>query len=85
MDPTRNDASAEEVLALLDEMIDQQRSKVLAAARRVVPHLTADDVLNPQDFSELARAPEFHYEDGILAGYLGAQMAIRARLRDRLR
>ncbi len=72
----------EDVLALLERMIEQQRDKVLRVARRFVPHLTADDVLNPHDFPGLAAAAEFHYEDGILAGLLAAQMAIRARHRE---
>lgn len=75
-------ATAADLLALLDSMIEQQRGKVLAAGRRAIPYLTADDVLNPQDFPQLHSCPEFHYEDGILAGYLAAQMAMRARLRD---
>jgi hypothetical protein len=69
----------DEILSLLDEMATHQRGKVLAAARRIIPHLTADDVLNPHDFPELESAGEFHYEDGILAGLLAAQAAIRAR------
>jgi hypothetical protein len=81
LEPKPSDRDLENVLALLDELIQQQRSKVLATARRAVPHLTAEDVLNPQDFPDLAAFPEFHYEDGILAGYIAAQMAIRARLR----
>lgn len=70
-----------DLLSLLDTMIEGQRSKVLATARRFVPHLTGDDIMNPQDFRELDAAPEFHYEDGILAGLIAAQIAIRARLR----
>ena len=83
MDPNRSDESLEGVLALLDQLIAHQRAKVLATARRAVPHLTGDDVLNPQDFPELSHFSEFHFEDGILAGYIAAQMAIRARARER--
>jgi hypothetical protein len=75
-------SSSDHLLALLDSMIEQQRAKVLAAARRIVPHLTQDDLLNPHDFPALEHAPEFHYEDGILAGLLAAQMALRAQLRE---
>jgi len=76
----KGDAAAE-IVALLERMAEAQRAKVLAVARRFVPHLTADDVLNPHDFPGLAGAAEFHYEDGILAGYLAAASAIRARPR----
>lgn len=76
-DPSAANGIAQ-ILDLLDQMIEQQRAKVLLAARRVLPHLTADDLMNPQDFRELDCIPEFHYEDGILSGYIAAQMAIRA-------
>lgn len=66
------------IVSLLEAMAAQQRQKVLEAARRVVPHLTPDDLLNPHDFPALQSAPEFHYEDGILAGLLSAQAALRA-------
>lgn len=66
---------------MLERMIEQQRAKVLAIARAIVPHVTGDDVLNPHDFPPLVASAEFQYEDGILAGYLSAQMALRAHLR----
>jgi len=80
--PNESPLSGEALLELLEPMIAQQREKVLATARRRVPYLTGDDILNPHDFPELERAPEFHYEDGILAGLLAAQMALRAKLRE---
>jgi hypothetical protein len=70
-----------ELEQLLDEMIVQQRARVLAQARRLNPKLTDDDVQQPHDFPELAASAEWNYEDGILAGYLAAQAAIRAALR----
>jgi hypothetical protein len=59
-------------------MIIQQRAKVNRLAREAVPDITPDDVLNPHDFPELKEHPTFEYEDGILAGYISSQMAIRA-------
>jgi hypothetical protein len=70
-----------EVERLLDEMIAQQRARVLAHARRLNPKLTDDDVQQPHDFPELAGSAEWNYEDGILAGYLAVQAALRASLR----
>jgi hypothetical protein len=67
---------------VLSEMIDQQRAKVLRIARDYAPHATPEDILNPHDIPELAHAPLFHFEDGILAGLLAAQMALRADRRD---
>lgn len=66
---------------LLVEMIAQQRRRVLEHARRLNPQLTDDDVQQPQDYPELSTSAEWNYEDGILAGYLAAQAAIRAELR----
>jgi len=66
--------------ALFDELIAQQRVKVLRLAREAVPDITPDDVLNPHDFPELKAHASFEFEDGILAGYIAAQMAVRARI-----
>jgi hypothetical protein len=67
--------------SLLEGMIEQQRAKVLKLAREALPHLSAEDVLNPFDFPELKAHPTFDYEDGILAGLISAQIALRAELR----
>jgi hypothetical protein len=71
----------EELERLLDEMIVQQRARVLAHARRLNAKLTDDDVQQPHDFPELAGSAEWNYEDGILAGYLAVQAAMRASIR----
>ena len=60
----------------------QQRAKVLAVARSLNARLTEGDILSPHDFPELAESPRFNYEDGLLAGLLSAQIAMRARLRE---
>ena len=70
-----------ELERLLEEMVAQQRARVLAHARRLNPKLTDDDVQQPHDFPELAGSAEWNYEDGILAGYQAVQAAIRATLR----
>jgi hypothetical protein len=80
--PTR-DAISDALMrtdTLFDELIAQQRIKVLRLAREAVPELTADDVLNPHDFPALKAHPTFEYEDGILAGFIAAQAAVRARV-----
>lgn len=66
----------------LRAMVAQQDAKVLALARRIVPHLTPEDVRNPHDFPALVESAEFNYEDGILAGLRAAETAIRAARRD---
>lgn len=67
--------------ALLDEMIALQKKRVLDHARRLNPRLSEDDVQQPHDFPELAGSAEWNYEDGILAGYLAVQAAVRAHRR----
>jgi hypothetical protein len=69
--------------ALLDEMITQQRAKVLRLAREAVPNLGPEDVLNPHDFPELRAHPSFEFEDGLLSGLVAAQVALRAEYRRR--
>ena len=64
--------------AFLNEAIVQQRKKVARIAAELRPHLGPDDLLNPHDFPELVRDARFNYEDGLLAGLLVAQMAIRS-------
>lgn len=66
---------------LFNQMIDHQRAKVLRLAREAVPHISAEDVLNPNDYPALKAHPTFDYEDGLLAGLISAQIALRAELR----
>lgn len=67
--------------ALFDQMIEQQRAKVLRIARELNPTITPDDVLNPHDFPELNADAQYNFEDGILSGYIAAQMACRAEIK----
>ena len=78
-----DDAVNEGIDRLLSEMIGQQRVKVLVVANGLDARLTQDDILSPQDFDVLVADPRFNYEDGLLAGLLSAQIAVRAWLRRR--
>ena len=69
---------------LFDQMISQQRAKVLRLARDVVPNIGPDDVMNPHDFPALKAHPTFDYEDGHLGGLVAAQVALRAEIRQLL-
>jgi hypothetical protein len=62
----------------IKELIVYQEKKLLELGRRIIPHLTADDLWQPIDFPELENHPEFRYEEGVLHGYLSLQMALRA-------
>lgn len=63
---------------LFDEMVEQQRKKVFDCATEIVPLITADDLLQPNDFPELESHPHFRYEEGVLEGLLTARMAYLA-------
>ncbi len=68
---------------LLQELIEGQRKKMLASAQRIVPHVTLDDLLQPNDFPELELHPHFRYEEGILDGLQVAYTALLAHQQDR--
>jgi hypothetical protein len=72
----------DDVERLLGEMTRAQERKLLALARRLVPHVTPEDLRNPHDFAALVDSAEFNFEDGILAGLLSAAAAVRAARRD---
>jgi hypothetical protein len=64
---------------LLEQMIGAQRERLLELARRIDPCATPEDLLQPHDHPRLATSPEFHFEYGVLAGYLAVRAALRAR------
>ena len=66
---------------MLDEMIAQQERKLLKLGREIIPHLTSDDVLQPNDFEQLENHPLFRFEEGILKGLQAAKMALLASIR----
>ncbi len=65
-----------------DELITLQRKKVLSCAQRIIPHLTEDDILQPNDFPSLEMNPHFRYEEGILEGLMTARMAFLAQQKE---
>lgn len=66
------------VEALLEELILFHQKQLLKSARRIIPHVTSDDLLQPNDFPELENNPYIRYEEGMLAGIQTVQMAIWA-------
>lgn len=71
----KNWQSVEEIL---EEMAQMHRKALLTLGRRIVPTLTPEDMLQPNDYPELEHHPEFRYEEGVLAGIQSAQTALRA-------
>lgn len=66
---------------LFDELITLQKAKILKCAQRIIPHITEDDILQPNDFPLLEMNPHFRYEEGILEGLMTARMAYLAQSR----
>ncbi|MBI5272638.1 MAG: hypothetical protein HY861_01475 [Chlamydiia bacterium] len=73
-----------ELLALLDELINSQRKQLLRVAQQIVPHVTDDDLMQPNDFPDLELHPHFRYEEGQLHGFLAVKAAVMAAERDAL-
>jgi len=61
----------------LNELIENQKKALLALAVRIVPGVTDDDLLQPNDFPALENHPEFRYEEGVLHGFLAAYAALQ--------
>ena len=72
----------ESLQKLFEELIEMHKSKLLESGRRIVPNLTQEDVLQPNDFPELEFHPYFRYEEGILDGIRMTQMALLALIED---
>lgn len=66
----------------LDDIVSLQHKKMLKCGQAIIPHLTTDDILQPNDFLELELHPLFRYEEGVLAGIQTVQMALRALQKD---
>ena len=73
-----NELDWQAVEATIDEMVEMHTKALLKLGRRIVPTLTPEDVLQPNDYPELDGHPEFRYEEGVLAGIQAARMALRA-------
>jgi hypothetical protein len=74
-------AAKTDVFAAVDREIhaieEVQARKVIDLARRLLPHLTDEDIRNPHDFPDLDD-PDWQYEDGVLAGIQSVRVAMRA-------
>jgi hypothetical protein len=68
---------------VFETLVEEQRKKLLKFARQLIPNITPDDLLQPNDFPELEQHPLFRYEEGVLEGLLTAQMAFLAWRKDR--
>lgn len=60
------------------EAISLQKKKLMESAEQFVPHITEEDLLQPNDFPILENHPFFRYEEGVLEGLLAALATFRA-------
>jgi hypothetical protein len=67
-------------MEVLEELVAYQKRKVLELAQRIHPGLTEEDVRNVHDYPDVYGDPIFQFEDGQLAGFVAAQIALKARL-----
>ena len=72
----------EKLTAFFDELISFQEKKLLNCAAEIVPHVTQDDILQPNDYEELENHPFFRYEEGVLKGLHSAKMAVLAQQKE---
>ncbi|MCB1074080.1 MAG: hypothetical protein KDK59_00935 [Simkania sp.] len=70
------------LVELFDELIAFQEKKLLNYAAEIIPNVTSDDILQPNDYDELENHPFFRYEEGVLKGIQTAKMAVLAKLRE---
>ncbi|MCY3974755.1 MAG: hypothetical protein OXF02_04330 [Simkaniaceae bacterium] len=67
---------------LFDELIRHQEEKLLLSGQEIVPRLSPEDILQPNDFQELEYDPLFRYEEGVLKGIHTARAALFAYLKE---
>lgn len=78
-----NEKNFHEAFELIEQIIQMQQKTLLEYGQEIVPNLTTDDILQPNDFLELETNPHFRYEEGVLAGIQTVNMALQALLHDK--
>ncbi|MCI0381553.1 MAG: hypothetical protein L0207_00660 [Chlamydiae bacterium] len=68
---------------IFNELIELQRKKIFTIAKTIVPRITEDDLLQPNDFPKLENHPLFRYEEGVLEGLMTARMAFLAKQKEK--
>lgn len=67
---------------LFETMILEQQKRMHRCAQEILPGVTEDDLMQPNDFPVLENHPIFRYEEGVLEGLLTARMAYLAQKND---
>ncbi|MGH2612388.1 MAG: hypothetical protein ACRDFB_05000 [Rhabdochlamydiaceae bacterium] len=64
---------------IFNQLIALQQIKIKNCASSIIPNLTDDDLLQPNDFPLLENNPYFRHNEGILEGLMTARMAYLAQ------
>jgi len=75
---TKRQLSWEIIESILEAIACRHKNDLLVLGRRIVPSLTPEDILQPNDYPALENHHEFRYAEGVLAGIESVQMALRA-------
>lgn len=67
---------------LLNQMVEEQHKKAFLFAKKIIPNIAPEEVLQPNDFPDLESHPYFRFEEGALTGLLSVQMALSALKKD---
>jgi hypothetical protein len=68
----------EKVEREIASLIALQKKKLMNFANQLLPHITEEDILQPNDFPILENHPYFRHEEGVLEGLQTALAAVRA-------
>ena len=84
-------SAAKDTVQILGEIVVEEatqagyemlKEKLLDFGRSIIPTLTSEDILQPNDYPELENHPSFRYEEGILTGVQSLQIALIALKKD---
>lgn len=65
--------SVREKKKIFESLIEGQKKQLERSAHEILPHVTEEDLLQPNDFPQLEGNPYFRYEEGVLHGMMSAQ------------
>lgn len=74
----------DKIQKLLQELVEGQNKKLYQMGRDIIPYLTPEDLLQPNDYPTLENNPLFRYEEGVLEGIKTVDMALKALLKEEL-
>lgn len=74
----------EKLFLTIQQVIEGQKKKLYNIAQEIIPQITEEDLLQPNDFPELENNPYFRYEEGVLEGLYTIGAALRALFKEEM-